>query len=442
VLRRDRSEVLRSAGRTVRDMPSRVARVPAHIRWQSQQITRRVRQRITGEEDTRVRDHFRSRLEEPIVIRFRDKVSFFLGVVGCGTVEYFVLAHPQLYPYCYAAFAVTLIGMRLHIYRNLKWHLFLCDFCYFVNLLCLVQILLPTSRHLLLINFAHAMGPLAVAIPTWRNSLVFHSLDKAGPNPQPHPSSQPQPKPYPTLTPRGNPSSRRPPFAQVTSVFIHGAPGLLLFCLRWYPPPLVAPLVADPVTFKEFFALGMGGYLFWQLSYVFITELLYGRALATNFDMMTSTRWLTTPPYTGITAIAYQGCRACAVMRPGELFDSEGAKTKAIFMAVQLLYTAVTLLPVPLLWNSFPIHLAYLLATYSICIWNGGSYYIEVFSKAYRTQFEGDAAARRAKAIDALGAPKRPTKPAATPRSGSSSDLQAAASDAAAASGVAAKKDD
>eukprot|EP00966_Prymnesium_polylepis_P145583 3362648-Prymnesium_polylepis.1 len=55
-----------------------------------------------------------------------------------------------------------------------------------------------------------------------------------------------------------------------------------------------------------------------QLSYVFITELLYGRALATNFDMMTSTRWLTTPPYTGITAIAYQGCRACAVMRPGE----------------------------------------------------------------------------------------------------------------------------
>ena len=45
----------------------------------------------------------------------------------------------------------------------------------------------------------------------------------------------------------------------------------------------------------------------------------------------------------------------------------------------------------PLLWNSFYLHLAYLAFIYSICIWNGGSYYIEVFSKAYRTQFEGDA---------------------------------------------------
>ena len=41
---------------------------------------------------------------------------------------------------------------------------------------------MPTSRHLLLINFAHTMGPLSVAIPTWRNSLVFHSLDKVGRN--------------------------------------------------------------------------------------------------------------------------------------------------------------------------------------------------------------------------------------------------------------------
>ena len=197
---------------------------------------------------------------------------------------------------------------------------------------------------------------------------------------------------------------------QVTSCFIHGAPGLLLFCIRWYPSPLVAPLVADPVTFKEFFALGMGGYVFWQLSYVVITELLFARRLAENYDMMTSTRWLTTPPYSGITAIAYSGCKACGVMKSAELFDSEAWKTKLIFMSVQLLYTAVTLLPVPLLWSSYHLHLAYLAVIYSICIWNGGSYYIEVFSKAYRTQFEGDAAARRAKAIEALGAPKRPAR--------------------------------
>ena len=48
---------------------------------------------------------------------------------------------------------------------------------------------------------------------------------------------------------------------------------------------------------------------------------------------------------------------------------------------MQLLYTVVTLLPVVWLWESFPLHLAYLLAIYTYSIWNGGSYYIEVFSK-------------------------------------------------------------
>ena len=55
----------------------------------------------------------------------------------------------------------------------------------------------------------------------------------------------------------------------------------------------------------------------------------------------------------------------------------------------------------------------YLLTVYTVCVWNGASYYIEVFSKAYRKQFEGDAATRRQKAIEALGAPKRPTPPPA-----------------------------
>lgn len=44
-----------------------------------------------------------------------------------------------------------------------------------------------------------ATGPLAWAIPVWRNSLVFHDIDK------------------------------------ITSIFIHAFPGMLVFCMRWYP---------------------------------------------------------------------------------------------------------------------------------------------------------------------------------------------------------------
>lgn len=81
-------------------------------------------------------------------------------------------------------------------------------------------------------------------------------------------------------------------------------------------------------------------------------------------------------------------------MKPAERFDSEATKTKAIFVTVQLLYTAATLLLAFGLWSSFRAHLAYLLSILACCIWNGGSYYIEVFSKAYRKQFEGDAVTR------------------------------------------------
>ena len=62
----------------------------------------------------------------------------------------------------------------------------------------------------------------------------------------------------------------------------------------------------------------------------------------------------------------------------------------------------VTLLPVVWLWHSFELHLAYLLSIYTLCVWNGGSYYIEVFSKAYRKQFEGDAEARRRLQLELL----------------------------------------
>ena len=96
----------------------------------------------------------------------------------------------------------------------------------------------------------------------------------------------------------------------------------------------------------------------------------------------------------------------------------------------------VTLLPVVWLWHSFALHLAYLLSIYTLCVWNGGSYYIEVFSKAYRTQFEGDIAARRQAAFESLGAPKRhQAQPQAQPPAAAAPD--AAAADAAATTGAA-----
>ena len=173
-----------------------------------------------------------------------------------------------------------------------------------------------------------------------------------------------------------------------------------------------------------------------------LLDVLFGARIANTPHAMTSVRWLTTADakggYSGLVGNVFKArraaaltpnpnpnpnpnpspspnifkaCRALGVLQPGELFDSEvrhtglepraigdqqkgstahtpepclgqSWKTKCVFILVQLLYTVVTLLPVVWLWESFPLHLAYLLAIYTYSIWNGGSYYIEVFSKA------------------------------------------------------------
>jgi len=336
-----------------------------------------VRQQITGDEERKVRDHIRRKLEEPPAIRLRDKVSFLGGVLGVSAIEFAILVQPRHFARWYIAFILPLLVLRLWLYSRLRWHYFLIDFCYMVNVSCIFQVLAYSQwTPLIIANFAHATGPLAMAIPAWRNSLVFHSLDK------------------------------------ITSIFVHALPALLLFCTRWYPPPGLE--LPQKLGVIDTLRLGMLTYWSWQLFYVFITEIVLWRRLK-DPGLMTSIRWLTTPPYTGLTRSVHRLLNIIGVMKPGEMFDSECWKTKFIFIAVQSVYTVLALLPVAYLWSSFYLHLTYLICIYIVCVWNGSNYYIEVFSTAYRKQFEGDAAARAAATRQMMEAP--------APRNRSSANL-------------------
>lgn len=48
----------------------------------------------------------------------------------------------------------------------------------------------------------------------------------------------------------------------------------------------------------------------------------------------------------------------------------------------------MTVVPACYLWSSKRAHLLYLAAILCVCVWNGASYYIEVFSKVYLKQFD------------------------------------------------------
>jgi hypothetical protein len=53
------------------------------------------------------------------------------------------------------------------------------DFCYYVQILLLLKIyVFENSPNYFQIVFALSNGPLLIALVMWRNSLVFHDLDK------------------------------------------------------------------------------------------------------------------------------------------------------------------------------------------------------------------------------------------------------------------------
>lgn len=370
---------LRARREAIRELVLRRSpRLPSLVKKQEEAFRRRVRQQITGDQERKVREYIRLKLEEPPAIRLRDKISFLGGVLGVSAIEFAILVQPRSFAVWYITFILPLLALRLWLYSRLRWHYFLMDFCYLINISCLVQVVAyPQFQPLIVANFAHATGPLAMAIPAWRNSLVFHSLDK------------------------------------ITSIFVHALPALLLFCTRWYPPPGLE--LPDELSVAGVMRMGMLTYWSWQVCYVLLTEVVFRRRLS-DPGLMTSIRWLTTPPYTGITRSVHTMLNSVGVMKPGEMFDSECWKTKLIFIAVQSVYTSLSLLPIAYLWSSFYLHLTYLVAIYVICVWNGSNYYIEVFSKAYRKQFEGDAATRAAATLQMMEAP--------APRSRSSSNLE------------------
>ena len=81
--------------------------------------------------------------------------------------------HPQLNS------VITVLPLRFVSYKQKAYHYFLFDLCYYVTILNFIYIwFLPGSASLLVACYCLSHGSLASAVITWRNSLVFHDIDK------------------------------------------------------------------------------------------------------------------------------------------------------------------------------------------------------------------------------------------------------------------------
>ena len=109
----------------------------------------------------------------------REKLSFIAGVLNIFISGYLVGGYPELFYYWFTAQLCYFMPIRYYTYHKRGYHYFLADMCYFVNLLLLLSIwVAPSSKRLFISTYCLAYGNNAVAIAMWRNSMVFHSLDK------------------------------------------------------------------------------------------------------------------------------------------------------------------------------------------------------------------------------------------------------------------------
>lgn len=354
----------------MREAISQLAGPPVNF----QELRRRSRLRVTGDENVRIRDHVSSNVrrqvkhagsrvrryvKRPPVVKTVDKVLFTAGVVWVAATEYVLLCKPDSMGWWLVCSTVPLMAHRVVSFMRSGLRYFLFDFCYFVNAICFgcLAIGVGSSTKLFEIAFFLCNGPLIFAIVVWRNSFIFHSLD------------------------------------HVCSTILHALPPLWTYTLRWS----IDDSTRAPMPVASAYAAALGTYTVWQVLYIVKTEWLdrdYIRNRPTEF---TSLRWMVKDSRGALYRLCKSALVASKLMRKDEEFDEATWRTKFTFWGAQLMYTMLTLLPVKFMWESREVHATLLALMYLAAIYNGASYYIEVFSRRYNLKFdnvhsEGDSA--------------------------------------------------
>ncbi|GJJ74094.1 hypothetical protein EMPS_06452 [Entomortierella parvispora] len=290
---------------------------------------------------------WKQNMKKASVVRFIDKIAFTLGMFECCCTPWLVAQYPEWIPFVHTLQTVVLIAVRYFIYKKKSFHYFLLDMCYFVNVAIILYLyVFPQSESLLGAVWLLSHGPLAFAIITWRNSLVLHSLDK------------------------------------VTSVFIHISPCIALYTVRWlYPDPdhtrFPSLKTLDTLPTTQSLAAAIGLYLTWQVLYYVLVVVRQKEKIKAG-KRVTSYTWLLNDDKGGtISKVAH----------------TFGEKYSIVtFMGMQLLYTFLTCLFALVVYRSFKLNTVFLVTLFLVSVWNGASYYMEVFSKQYEQQLNKLAA--------------------------------------------------
>ncbi|KAI0898124.1 hypothetical protein F4806DRAFT_390906 [Annulohypoxylon nitens] len=327
------------------------------------------------------------------VVTLREKVSFIGGVMNIFISGYLLGAYPEYFHLWYGAQLAYFMPIRFYTYRRRGYHYFLADLCYFVNLLLFLSIwVFPSSKRLFIAAYCLAFGNNAVAIIMWRNSLVFHDFDK------------------------------------VTSLFIHITPVATLHCITHLFPPeaqrerfpaLWAVKNAPPGSPTAYgnlismLAWSTIPYAVWQLSYYFFITVRRREKIAAGRP--TSFTWLR-------RSYSKTWIGKIVLSLPDNLQEFA-------FMMIQYIYAVLTMLPCPLWFYSRWASSTFLMVVFTWSVYNGSTYYIDVFGKRFQKELEELKAevAKWQNSPDGLGSPTMaPTPLPELERKGGAADIEGA----------------
>jgi len=120
------------------------------------------------------RKKFKQLMSEPKVVLTRDKLSFVCGVLTIMVIEPVLLVAPQRMGELYTTLLIPLLLARYVIYKSDLYHYFMYDFCYYAQVLMLLQMYkYPNNIELRKVMFSVANGPLCIAIVMGETASSF-----------------------------------------------------------------------------------------------------------------------------------------------------------------------------------------------------------------------------------------------------------------------------
>ncbi|KAJ5768549.1 membrane protein [Penicillium manginii] len=336
-------EKLRTTGQTARNRV--VGEFKRRVPTADEQLDKYRRRMKTGVE------RLGKQWSKTATVTLREKTSFIAGVLNIFISGYLIGACPEYFYYWYTLQLAYFMPIRYFTYHAKGYHYFLADLCYFVNVLCMLCVwVFPSSKRLFIGTFCLTFGNNAAAIAMWRNSLVFHSMDK------------------------------------VVSTFIHIMPPVTLHCMVHLTPvdmlkerfPAIYSIKFSQPGDPEHYSLGAMiiwatvPYIVWQLGYHFLITVRRADQIAAGRP--TSFTWLR---------------KSYAKAWIGKLVLSlPNALQEPAFMFIQYGFALSTMIPSPIwFWYRWASGL-YMAALFTWSIHNGATYYIDVFGKRFQKELE------------------------------------------------------